>query len=93
MATIRRFPGLRCENCGSDEFEYQLCCNVSDEVVGGDEFECELFLYCAHCPRAFSICGIRKFKDFSELYPFDYNNSESVVQLKADNMEGSEHND
>lgn len=73
MATIRRFPGLRCEKCGSDEFEYHLCGNVSNEVVGGDEFEYELFLHCVHCSRVFPICGIRKLRDFSELHSSNYN--------------------
>lgn len=96
MATIRRFPGLRCERCNSDEFEYNLTCNVSNEVVGGKEYKYELELYCAHCPRVFPICGIRNMDDFSELYPSEYNYSESMKRrekFESGELNGGEYND
>lgn len=80
MAKIRRFPGLRCERCGSDEFEYSLNCNVTDEIVGGKEYGYELVLYCAHCPRVFPICGIRNYEDFSELKTENGNWTKSLVR-------------
>ncbi len=69
MRNIRRFPGLKCGLCGSDEFEIELYFNQSDEVVGGTDYQYKMYLSCAHCPRVFPICGVRKMNDVSELFP------------------------
>lgn len=82
MPNIRRYPGLRCERCGSDEFEIELTCNVSDDVIGGKDFEYELHLLCAHCPRVFPVCGIRKMSDVSEIRKQDCNWIESANRRK-----------
>lgn len=44
---IRRYPGLRCEKCGSDEFELD---------VSSDGKIWTVYLSCAKCPRIFDIC-------------------------------------
>ncbi len=69
MDTVRRFPGLKCERCGSDEFEIHLYFNTGNDIVGGKDFRYKMYLFCAHCPRVFGICGVRRSEDISELFP------------------------
>ncbi len=66
MYTIRRYPGLKCEKCGSDEFELDVNSALSPESVEhGESYPVELRLCCAHCPRVIPICGLKSADGFS----------------------------
>ncbi|MBD5112899.1 MAG: hypothetical protein HDT42_10300 [Ruminococcaceae bacterium] len=54
----RRFPGLRCEKCGSDEFELE---------VSSDGDKWTVYLSCVDCPRVFSICRARSHNSVSAI--------------------------
>lgn len=55
---IRRIPGLRCEKCGSDEFEL----GVSSD---GDKWTVRLL--CARCPRVFAVCRAKSHNSVSAI--------------------------
>lgn len=67
MDTIRRFPGLRCEHCGSDKFKIELYLTQGNEITGSEEYQHKMYLTCARCPRVFPICSVRRMSDISEL--------------------------
>lgn len=55
---FRRIPGLRCERCGSDEFELS---------VTSDGAKWTVHISCKKCPRIFEICRVRHFSDISPI--------------------------
>ncbi len=68
MYTIRRYPGLKCEKFGSDEFELDVILKLpSESVEGRESYPVELRLCCAHCPRVIPVCGLKSADGFSEL--------------------------